>query len=97
MRQLYKGEHTIDLPEVRGTSESIKSQGKVNYFTYYVYQLSSNALILSFYTVQSFTTSPQCQVPSGTNMTKWFDAAFEGGWILNLITFLFFTFIDPMN
>ena len=30
-------------------------------------------------------------------MTKWFEAAFKGGWILSLVSFLFFTFIDPIN
>ena len=90
---------TIELPEVRNSSrDSTKSQGKLtNYLSYYASHLSSNALMLSFYTVQTFTSSPECLVPSGTNMTKWFEAAFKGGWILTLISFLFFTFIDPIN
>ena len=71
-----------------------------NYLHYYVSLLFSNALMLSFYTVQAFSSSPPCLVDSGdksgeTNMTIWFDIAFNGGFSIHCVNFLFYAFADP--
>ena len=67
------------------------------YIWYYVSGLVCNSAILSFYSVQAFTESPECLATDGKNLniTRWFDLAFICGFGLHLTKFLFFAFVDP--
>lgn len=85
-----------------GKSYSSSSSGSehdknCNYFTYYFTAMLTNAGLVSIYSVETFSLSPQCSLPSSTiDMTKWFDIAFTGGWILHCISFFFSAFVDPV-
>ena len=61
---------------------------------YYIAGLLFNALLLSFYTVMTFTDHIPCITPQNTNVTKGFEFAFKVGFLVTGADFLNSAFFE---
>ena len=67
------------------------------YLYYYVCALILNAVMVSLYSVQSFTSSPACMSAGSTsNITVNFEHLFFGGFVLHIINFTYYAFGEPI-
>ena len=75
-----------------GDSEKQRSS---SYLYYYSSTLLGNAGLVSCFSVQTFLNSDPCLDSKGNNITLWFDACFTAGFIIHVVNFSFFAFLEP--
>ena len=61
-------------------------------------RLVTNSALVVSYSVFTFQRSPDCISALGKqNLTNWFNAAFVGGFSLNLANFVYHGFVEPVG
>ena len=77
--------------------KNLEDVARVDYIGFYIFMVIANAALVTSFGIMAFSDSPGCFTgfEDHNNITNWFMIAFKGNFVLNLLNFCFFTFLDP--